>query len=120
MLQSNKMSQQFPLYTTLLSNLPQKDLTVVQKSGLVKKIANLDTEAHDLVFALIKCYFLEHNTTDTFAIPYNGLLAKDRIDFDLLNFPIELRQLLYKFVTIHTKKLDEDKQIQELQGNEKK
>ena len=28
---------QFPLYTTLMANLPQKDLTILQKNDLIKK-----------------------------------------------------------------------------------
>ncbi len=111
------MSLQFPLYTTLLANLPKKDLSVVQKNDFIRKVSTMDSEAHDLIYALIKCYFLEHDTTDTFAIPYDGQLAKDRIEFSLMDFPVELRQLLYKFVTIHGKKVDEDKQIQDLQKN---
>jgi len=106
---------EFPLYTTLLPNLPVKDLTVLQKNDFIKKVAILDLEGRELIFALIKCYFIEHNN-DKFAIPYNGQLAKDRIDFDLLEFPVELRQLLYKFVTLHGKKVMEDQKIKEMQN----
>lgn len=114
----NKMSQ-FPLYTTLITNLPKKDLTIAQKRDFVRKVTDLDQEAHELVYALIKCYAIEHNTGVSFSLPYNGQLAKDRIEFDLLDFPIELRQLLYKFVTIHKKKLIEDIKIQKLQEGTK-
>jgi len=112
---SFKMSHQFPLYTTLNAHIPTKDLTIAQKHDFIRKVASMDSEAHDLIFALIKCYFLEHNSTDTFSIPYNGQLAKDRIDFNLMELPNQLRQLLYRFVTIHGKKLAEDKRIQEMQ-----
>jgi len=98
----------FPLYSTLLNGLPKKDLTVLQKNDFMKKIKVLDTEAHNLIFALIKCYFLEHERNDLFSIPYEGKIAKERIDFDLLKFPKELRQLLYKFVLIHQKRMLEE------------
>lgn len=102
----------FPLYTTLSKGLPKKDLTIAQKNDFVRRITKLDSEAYDLIYALIKCYYLEHENGDSFTIPYNGTLAKDRINFNLLKFPNKLRQLLYKFVTVHKKKLKEDKEIE--------
>ncbi len=101
----------FPLYTTLIANLPNKDLTVLQKVDLVKKISTLDANAHELIYALIKSYYVEHSKGESISIPYNAALSKDKIDFDLLEMPEKLRQLLYKFVTIHKKKLDEDEKL---------
>jgi hypothetical protein len=112
----SKMSQ-FPLYTTLMANLAQKDLTVLQKSDLIKKIATMDTDAHELVYALIKSFYMEHNGGDSLCIPYKGQLSKEKIEFDMLEMPNQLRQLLYKFVTVHKKKLMEDDQIKEAQNN---
>lgn len=107
---------QFPLYTTLMSNLPEKDLTILQKSDLIKKITSMDSDAHELVYALIKSYYIEHNGGDSLSIPYKGQLSKDKVDFDLLEMPNKLRQLLFKFVTVHKKKLIEDEQIKEIQN----
>jgi hypothetical protein len=97
-----------------MSKLPDKDLTVLQKSELVKKIAQVDSDAHELIYALVKCYYIEHNNSDP-NIPYSGKRSKDKIEFDLLKFPNQLRQLLYKFVTVHIKKLQEDEKIKEIQ-----
>lgn len=96
-----------------MTNLPQKDLTVLQKNDLIKKITAMDTDAHELVYALVKSFSVEHNRMDTLSIPYNGQLAKDKIEFDLLEMPVQLRQLLYKFVTVHKKKLIEDEKIKQ-------
>lgn len=106
---------QFPLYTTLMNNLPDKDLTIIQKSDLVKKISIMDTEAHELIYALIKCFFIENNNGDALVIPYNGQLSKEKIEFNLVKMPNKLRQLLYKFVNAHKKKLIEDEKIKEIQ-----
>lgn len=102
---------QFPLYTTLIKGLPKKDLTIMQKSDLIRKIKDLDTSAHELLYVLIKCYYLEHDSKETLTIPYKGTLSKDKIDFDLNDFPQQLKQLLYKFVNIHKKKLQEDEEL---------
>lgn len=105
---------QFPLYTTLMANLPEKDLTIMQKSDLIRKIKIIE-DAHELVFALIKSFYIEHNGGDSLSIPYNGILAKDKIEFNLVEMPNKLRQLLYKFVTLHKRKLLEDEKIKEIQ-----
>lgn len=97
-----------------MTDLPEKDLTVLQKKDFLNKIVNLDTEAHNLIFVLIKCYYMENDNGDYMTIPYNGILAKDRIDFDLLTLPNKLRQLLYKFVNLHGKKMAEDKEIEDI------
>ena len=98
-----------------MASLPEKDLTVLQKNDLLKKINTMDTDAHELVYALIKCFYMENNRGDPLSIPYKGQLSKDKIDFDLLKMPNKLRQLLYKFVNVHKKKLLEDEHIKEIQ-----
>jgi hypothetical protein len=110
------MSSNFPLYTTLNNNLPTKDLTILQKNDFIRKIPSLDFKAHELIYALIKCYFLENDNGEAFSIPYKGKLAKDRIEFNLLDFPPGLKQLLYRFVILHQKKLIEDQKLLEIQN----
>jgi len=101
----------FPLYSTLKVNLSRKNLTIVQKNDFIRKVTTLDSEVHDLLYALIKCYFLEEDGGNSLSIPYKGKLKKDRIDFDLNDLPAELGQLLYKFINIHQQKLIEDEKI---------
>jgi hypothetical protein len=106
----------FPLYTSIKANLPNKDLTQAEKNDFIKKIKDLDQDAHELVYALIKSYHLD-TEKDSLSIPYKGQIGKDKIDFNLLDFPPQLRQLLYKFVKIHRKKLREDKEIKSIHEN---
>ena len=110
------MSINFPLFTTLKTNLPKKDLTVIQKNDFIKKISTLDSKTHELIYALIKCYFLEQDNGESLSIPYNGKLSKDKIEFNLLDFPPSLKQLLYKFLSIHQKTLLEDQKFLEIQN----
>lgn len=98
----------FPLYQTLNKNLSKKDLTVPQKNILIKKVSNLDLDGQELVYALIKCYYVDHQKEDNLGIPYGGILNRDKIDFNLLDLPIELRHILFKFVEIHEKKDKDD------------
>lgn len=103
---------QFPLYTTLSTHLSKKDLTILQKNELIKKISSMSTEDHELIYMLIKSYYINNDTGDSLSIPYNAQLSKDKIEFDLLDFPNELKQLLFKFVIVHKKKLIEDETFQ--------
>jgi hypothetical protein len=108
----------FPLYTSLSVNLLEKDLTIAQKSELIKKIQSLDLEAHELVYALIKSFYLEYENGDALILPYNGELSKESIIFNLLDMPTKLRQLLYKFIKLHSKKQQEEQSIKILYSQE--
>jgi hypothetical protein len=105
---------QFPLYTSLVSGLNNKDLNVLQKNELVNKISSLPQDTQELIYALIKCYYIEHNK-DKIGLPYKAQIIKDKLEFNLLDFPNELRQMLYKFVNLHSKKVIEDEKIKEIQ-----
>jgi hypothetical protein len=106
----------FPLYSTLSLKLPKKDLTISQKSDLTTKLNNIDTEGAELIFALINCYYIDKDKGDSMTIPYNGKLSPDKVDFDLSDLPIPLRHILYKFVSLHKKKIQEDKMLSEQKG----
>lgn len=110
----------FPLYTTLSNDLPKKDLTIKQKHDLIKSIGDFDVEASERFYALITTYYVENEKDRSgMSVPYNGKLGKT-IDFDLLKFPNGLRQLLYKFSTLHREKMAEDKELLKLQQGVKK
>jgi len=93
----------FPLYTTLSQNLGARDLTIIQKNDLIKKIATMEPEAHELIYALIKCYYIANENNDGITLPYSGKFDKDSTSFNLLDLPLRLRQMLYKFVNLHNK-----------------
>lgn len=101
---------QFPLYSSLIKNTPEKDLTLLQKRDLIDKIQS-NTEIHDLIYALIKTFYLDHYNGDIFALPYKSRLNDDKIDFELEELPKKLKQLLFKFINLHVKKIDEDKNL---------
>ena len=50
----------FPLYDTLNSNLPKKDLSVKQKEEFIRKISDADAKAQEILFALI-CYHAKND-----------------------------------------------------------
>lgn len=96
---------QFPLYTSLSKNLPKKDLTVAEKKAFIKHIKNMDKTACELVYALIRVYYLNNEDyISGFTIPYGGNFIKDELKFDLELLPKKLKQLLNRFVLLHIDK----------------
>lgn len=101
----------FPLYSSLSTNLPNKDLTGTQKADFVKKVDSMDQDGHNLIYALIKMFYIDKEQNSPFVLPYGGKTVKNDMIYDLDNIPVELRQLLYKFTKIHAKKMREDRKI---------
>lgn len=106
----------FPLYDNLISNLPKKDLTVKQKEAMIADIPKLDHNGKELVYTLIK-YYNKINDETPSQLPYKGQSEDSNEDVgdDMKNItwcitdlPHPLRQLLYKFIIMHIKKLEED------------
>lgn len=105
----------FPLYDNLSKDLSaKKDLTVKQKTDLIKNINNIDQDGKELVYALIYYYYINNETINESNIPpYKGKSQEtpsnlQNITWNLGNFPIKLRILLHNFLTMHMKKLAED------------
>ena len=114
----------FPLYDNLSKDLSaKKDLTVKQKTDLIKNINFIDQDGQELVYALIYYYYINNETTnettnETNTPPYKGKIEEtpknlQNITWNLGNFPIKLRVLLHNFLTMHMKKLAEDEKRKE-------
>lgn len=101
----------FPLYVSLMQNIPKTDLTLLQKTNFVRKISELDQNAHELMYALIKSYYIDQEEGDILCVPYSGQLTKSGIEFDLILLPAKLRQLLYRFIQREITRIEQDKEI---------
>jgi hypothetical protein len=92
----------FPLYDSLLKDISSNDLNVTQKRAFLKRIQKIDTDGHELVYALIRMYQVENNEENTsFTLPYNGTYVESAICFDLDRLPNMLKQILFKFTGVH-------------------
>lgn len=102
------------LYKSLILNISKKDLSVANKKDFINKIEKIDKDGQLLVYLLIKNYFINNNpeVNSASVIPYNGIKNNDKVEFNFLDFPNELKQLLYKFVILHMKKLEIDVEYQ--------
>ena len=70
---------------------------------------NIDQNGFEIVYALIRIFQLENNDDkSTFKIPYGGKFIKDDLNFNLNYLPLQLKQILYKFLLLHIKTMKEE------------
>jgi hypothetical protein len=104
----------FPLYDQLSKDISQKELTIKQKDKFMILISDIDINGYELIYALIRVYQLEKTEeSSSFKLPYEGKYVNKDMMFDLNQLPTELKQILFKFLQIHTEKMKEDSFIQE-------
>lgn len=102
----------FPLYSSLSQDVPSTDLSAKQKTELLKLIKNIDNDGVERIYVLIKIFQVENSKEkNILGIPFNGKYIKTDLEFDLNEFPNELKHIIYKFVKIHTVTMDEEKYI---------
>lgn len=100
---------QFPLYTSLFKDIPTIDLKGHEKKEFCKNIKKLDQNGYDLIYALIRIYYLDNEDSILgFTLPYGGKYIKNDLKFDLEVFPSKLKQLLNKFIYVHLKKMEDE------------
>ena len=105
----------FPLYDNLVQQLPKKDLTVKQKEDFIKNISDIDNNGKELIYALVYIFYIQNLNKNCDDLPFDGYKQQYEqkkshynITWNFLNFPIKLRQLLYKFIILHMKTLHEN------------
>lgn len=99
----------FPLYESLINGLPKKDLSIAQKKDFLQKVNTLEMEGRELFYALIQCYHTQQERrNNVLLIPYKGKMLQNGVEFDLIDFPVGLRHVLYRFLIKHEQKMKED------------
>ena len=102
----------FPLYDNLIKHIPKKDLTIKQKQKIISDISNIDDNTKELIYVLIQFYY-KNNDKINDELPYNGEKTEVSnrlydVSWNLVDLPIPLRQILYKFISLHMKQKEED------------
>ena len=90
---------EFPLYESLIFNLPKKDLTLKEKKDFISKVESLDLQGSEEFYAIIREYQIRttENKVDS-SLPFKGEHKANDVVFNLLKFPIQLRQILYRYL----------------------
>lgn len=100
----------FPLYDILIKDSIDADLLPDQKKELVMLIPELDDKGHKNIFTIIRVHGLKTNSGEIFDVPYNGQKLNHQVKFNLDKLPNIVKQMIYKFVHIHDKKMKEEKE----------
>jgi hypothetical protein len=100
----------FPLFTSLRKGLLSRDLTAKTKENFIAEVKNIDESGSELIYALVRFYYIEETGTPLPGLPYEGKITDDNVQFNLDNFPNKLKQLLYKFIQLHVKNMEEEEQ----------
>ena len=96
------MEGTYPLYHTLNQNIPKTKLTKAQETKLIDRLGSLEGDAKKAVIMLAT----EHAKVvdqyvydpDSIVVPYRGVQDGDDVIFDLKDFPVELKWILWKFI----------------------
>ena len=90
----------FPLYERLSQKEEDyKELSDEQKDELINKFKGMSVEKQEIVYALIKAYYMEEQQQfmSTNELPYSGKTLKNRLKFDLDYIPSKLQYILNEF-----------------------
>ena len=67
-----KNMSKFPLYDSLYKEAEDKDISSPHRKFFLSKIEKLDQDGYELIYVLIKIYYLKHNDDSGIVLPYNG------------------------------------------------
>jgi hypothetical protein len=96
------------LYESLSNSCNDKDLTIENKKYFIKNLPNLDNEGMEILFILI--VFHMKNTENKINLPpYKSIFSGKDLEINLENLPNKLKNILYKFLNLHLKKIEEDR-----------
>jgi hypothetical protein len=115
----------FPLYDSMIKGTPKTDLTIKNKQEFSKLVQQMDTNGHELIYALIRMYQIENNDavevdiqsgnaqtgnaqTGNAKLPYEGIFENGNVHFDLEKLPNKLKHLIFKFLNAHIQKMNDD------------
>jgi hypothetical protein len=95
------MTNNIPIYNTLLSSTSNIDLTIEEKNNFMVQIKKCDIQGYKTLYILIVTYHMNNNEETSNNFPYGGSIIKEEMRFDLDKLPFKLKQILYIFITKH-------------------
>ena len=93
----------FPIYDQIVNISNSYSKKLLDDVKLVKKINSLCHNDKETIYMLVKIYMLKHEKRNPLSIPYKGEVIRlnnelETIEFDVIDFPEELKKLLNIFV----------------------
>jgi hypothetical protein len=94
----------FPLYENVLKKFDDasEDLTYEKKEEIVAKIKKMEYNDHEILYAIIKIYYLDHTENidkeKFMKNPYNSKYMVSGIKFCIDDIPPGLQNIIYNFL----------------------
>lgn len=103
----------FPLYDTLVKNIPKKDLTSEEKENIINILNTLDQDGFNILYTIIHVFAINNKTKSiqeslsSGKVPFKG---KKEVNDDMTcnfrwnfnDFPIKLKHIISKFLLMHS------------------
>lgn len=100
----------FPLFNNLYNETKQEIvLNYEEQMELCNKIKEIDDEGCEIIFAIIKFYYISVDNGFIENLPYKPKINKNGYKYELNNLPIKLINMIKKFVDLHYNKLELEK-----------
>jgi hypothetical protein len=93
----------FPLYSTLVKELDDVPVNLLQKQAIMNNIKKINTQGYEYIYGLIISYYIDQNKKNAETIPYEGKQLKTGVKFNLEDLPDKLQKLIYLFIEKHIK-----------------
>lgn len=90
------LTRKFPLYVGLLreiESIPKPDLSNEEKDLFVKRIKEVDSNCHELTYAIIRCFYLDNKN-----LKHQYKMMKTGIKYELSLLPPKLARMIFIFV----------------------
>ena len=88
----------FPLYSTLLKEVDNDNITLSEKQYIMNNIKKIDKQNYEYLYCLIISYFIDNNKKNAKDIPYEGKQLKTGIKFNLEDLPKKLQKIIFIFM----------------------
>tara|TARA_A100001015_G_scaffold307247_1_gene402826 strand:- start:95 stop:427 length:333 start_codon:yes stop_codon:yes gene_type:complete len=99
----------FPLFETCYKMTENSNTVLEYNERLIlsNKIKELDKQAHEYIYAIIRTYQLEHDKDNFYNMPYSMRKNKNGVKFEMSKIPSRLVLIIHFFVDLHLKSLKE-------------
>jgi hypothetical protein len=114
------MLHNFTLYNILYNEASEEEMTLEEKTNVVKLIKKIDIEGCELIYAIIRCYQLENENHLSSTLPYDGKVVKTGMKWDAEKIPTKLFRMIETFLKKHILKMNEEKVLRQTRKNSKK
>ena len=97
------------LYNSL-KNESSSSNDVITKEKFIKNVNDLDERGQEMFYVIIKIHQMENKKEGLDQLPYESKFVSSKLRLDFEKLPNTLKHILSKFMEMHIKSIEEEKQ----------